>query len=65
MPLSNPKYKKNTPLTGSSLAFVLDCFLVIHVYFLLQLASADVRRLFCKLDTSLKGIIKPNGGWQG
>ena len=60
LPLSNPKYEQNTPLTDSSLAFVLGCFLVIHVYFLLQLACADIFRAFSKLDTSFKGIINPN-----
>jgi len=35
-------------------------FLDIYVYFLLQLTYTNVLSPFCKLDTSLKGIINPN-----
>jgi len=31
-----------------------------YVYFLLQIAYADVLTAFCKLDMSFKGIINPN-----
>ena len=38
----------------------MDFSLGFYMYFLLQVACNDVLRIFCKLDTSFKGIINPN-----
>ena len=38
----------------------MECSLGFYMYFLLKVGCNDVLRIFCKLDTSFKGIINPN-----